>query len=136
MAHALKGHDGPCRFIHGHSYRLSVTVRGNPSTDADSAKLGMVMDFSELKKIVRDNIISIFDHALVLNADSKLESADQGAGLFEKLILVNYQPTSENLLLDFVTRLQPYIPAGVMLFSMCLRETATSYAEWYSEDKE
>ncbi|MHC1706941.1 MAG: 6-pyruvoyl tetrahydropterin synthase family protein [Bacteroidales bacterium] len=136
MAHALKGHDGPCRFIHGHSYILSVTVIGVPERDTDSAKLGMVMDFSELKKIVRENIISIFDHALVLNSSSKLETGDENAPLFEKTLLVNYQPTSENLLFDFVGRIKGKLPRGVRLHCMRLRETATSYAEWFPEDNE
>lgn len=136
MAHALKGHDGPCRFIHGHSYVLSVTVSGIPELNRDSAKLGMVMDFSELKDIVREHIISIFDHALVLNKTSQLETGDTKSVLFEKTLLVDYQPTSENLLLDFANRIQTRLPAEVTLFSMRLRETATSYAEWYPEDME
>lgn len=136
MAHALKGHDGPCRFIHGHSYVLSVTVIGIPELNNNSTKLGMVMDFSELKKIVRANIIDIFDHALVLNQSSKLETGDESASLFEKTLIVDYQPTSENLLIDFSQRIKNCLPADVSLFSMRLRETATSYAEWFPEDNE
>ncbi|MCX6271006.1 MAG: 6-carboxytetrahydropterin synthase [Bacteroidetes bacterium] len=136
MAHALKGHDGPCRFIHGHSYGLSVTITGIPEEDTSSHKLGMVLDFSVLKKIVKENIIDIFDHALVLNRTSLLEEKDTSPELFEKLLLVDYQPTSENLLLDFVGRIQPHLHPGVCLYSMKIRETATSYAEWFAEDKE
>ena len=134
MAHALKGHDGPCRFIHGHSYVLSVTVMGSPVTDDTSSKLGMVMDFSELKKIVKVNIIDVFDHALVLNRTSQLETGDESASLFEKTLIVDYQPTSENLLVDFADRIKRSFPEGVSLFSMRLRETATSYAEWFPDD--
>ena len=134
MAHALKGHDGPCRYIHGHSYGLTVTILGFPEQDASSPKLGMVLDFSVLKKIVKENIIDIFDHALVLLRDTRLEEADASPELFEKLLLVDYQPTSENLLIDFVSRIQGFLPAGIILHSMKLRETATSYAEWFSVD--
>ena len=52
MAHTLAGYDGPCREIHGHSYRLFVTVRGVPVRDPQSPKYGMVMDFGDLKHIV------------------------------------------------------------------------------------
>ena len=66
-AHALKGYDGPCRNIHGHSYELSVTVTGIPETDTSSTKLGMVMDFGDLKRLVKREIIDQYDHALILN---------------------------------------------------------------------
>jgi 6-pyruvoyltetrahydropterin/6-carboxytetrahydropterin synthase len=136
MAHALKGHDGPCRFIHGHSYTLQVTVAGIPVSDPASSKLGMVMDFSDLKRIVRENIVGVFDHALVLNTTSQLETGEEKGTLFEKTLMVGYQPTSENLLIDFASRIKDKLPPGVRLYSMRLRETATSYAEWYPEDNE
>ena len=44
-AHALEGYDGLCREIHGHSYRLFVTVKGTPCADESNPKFGMVMDF-------------------------------------------------------------------------------------------
>ncbi|MEI7897813.1 MAG: 6-carboxytetrahydropterin synthase, partial [bacterium] len=68
-AHALMGYDGPCKNIHGHSYELSVTVIGTPVTDRSSAKLGMVMDFGDLKKIIKKQIVDPFDHALLLNSE-------------------------------------------------------------------
>lgn len=46
-AHALEGYDGLCREIHGHSYRLFVTVKGTPCADESNPKFGMVMDFGE-----------------------------------------------------------------------------------------
>ena len=52
--HALYGYDGKCRNVHGHSYHLSVTVIGNPITDSSHVKLGMVIDFGDLKKIVKE----------------------------------------------------------------------------------
>ena len=51
MAHALYGYDGLCKNIHGHSYKLFVTVQGNPINDPSHVKYGMVIDFSDLKKI-------------------------------------------------------------------------------------
>ena len=52
MAHSLSGYDGACREIHGHSYKLFVTVQGEPNADPNNPKYGMVMDFGELKRIV------------------------------------------------------------------------------------
>ena len=65
-AHALEGYDGLCREIHGHSYRLFVTVKGTPCADESNPKFGMVMDFGELKRIVNEQILSRLDHAFVM----------------------------------------------------------------------
>ena len=64
MAHALWNYDGPCRNIHGHSYQLFVTVTGEPSPDINNTKLGMVVDFSDLKKIVNENVVETFDQVI------------------------------------------------------------------------
>lgn len=134
MAHALKGYDGPCRHIHGHSYELWVTVIGTPLQNGSSPKNGMLVDFGDLKKIVRNTIVDSFDHALVLNKESADEFLPLKSEVFGKTILVDYQPTSENLLIDFASRLQPLMPANVKLHNLRLRETVTSYAEWYASD--
>ncbi len=133
MAHALKGYDGLCRNIHGHSYELLVTITGIPVSDNTSVKLGMVMDFGDLKKIVRNNIVDEFDHALVLNRESANDFKTD-AEMFGRTILVDYQPTSENMLIDFAARLKSKLPGNTKLHHLMLRETVTSYAEWYAED--
>lgn len=133
MAHALNGYDGPCRNIHGHSYELQVTVMGKPVSDPSSPKLGMVMDFGDLKKIVRGCIINRFDHALVLHQGAEAD-VNPDAEFFGKTILLDYQPTSENMVIDFARQLGPLMPNGVKLHHLLLRETLTSYAEWYAMD--
>lgn len=136
MAHALKGHNGPCRHIHGHSYVLNVTLIGTLVNEPASPELGMLMDFSKLKKIIVSNIIDIFDHSLVLNRNYPQVEINTSHELFERLILVDYQPTCENLLADFASRLKSLLPPGIGLFSLRLRETASSYAEWFASDNE
>ena len=135
-AHALKGYDGPCRNIHGHSYKLSVTITGEPVSVMDSPKKGMVIDFSELKRIIKKSIIDPFDHALILGADFPEDLFKRSDDAFSNVIFVDYQPTSENLLIDFTTRIKDLLPATVRLHSLRLKETATSYAEWFAEDNE
>ena len=133
-AHALGGYDGPCREIHGHSYRLFVTIKGEPSTDPMNPKQGMVMDFGVLKKIVHEEIISRFDHALVLRSTADKELLKLLTAQFDNLIEVDYQPTCENMLDDFSRRITSRLPEGVTLHSLRLHETASSYAEWFAED--
>lgn len=136
MAHALKGYDGSCRHVHGHSYGLSVTVAGNPIADTANPKLGMVIDFGDLKRIVYNTIIGQFDHALVLNEETPYKDFKGTNEMFDKLILVNYQPTSENLIIDFANKLKLELPENVKLIKLLLRETATSFAEWYASENE
>ncbi|MCM1151219.1 MAG: 6-carboxytetrahydropterin synthase [Alistipes sp.] len=134
-AHALSGYDGPCREIHGHSYRLFVTVRGCPSEAEGDPKCGMVMDFGVLKRIVGEEIVARLDHALVLRAapDNRV-LRETLARQFDNLVEVDYQPTCENMLDDFARRIAARLPQGVELWSLRLHETATSFAEWFAED--
>ena len=134
-AHALEGYDGACREVHGHSYKLLVTVKGEPEGDERSPKFGMVMDFGDLKRIVNEQIVKPFDHAFVL----RRSGANNGLyeflrDRFERIVMVEFQPTCENMLDDFARRISMRLPAGVVLHSLRLHETATSYAEWYAED--
>ena len=135
MAHALYGYDGLCKNIHGHTYYLYVTVQGNPESDISSPKYGMVMDFGDLKKIVKDSIIDQLDHALVLNGNSPHKDIKNlNLPGFDKVVLMNYQPTCENLLVDFAGRLKNLFPANIKLYCLKLSETVTSSAEWYADD--
>lgn len=131
MAHSLFEYDGKCSNIHGHSYLLKVTLKGRPSSHKENSTLGMVMDFSDLKTIVKKEIIEHFDHALVLKkSDNRFSSLSDNL----KIIRVVYQPTCENLIIDFASRLKKHFDGDIKLFSLQLRETATSYAEWYADD--
>tara|TARA_B100001057_G_scaffold278068_1_gene278354 strand:- start:505 stop:909 length:405 start_codon:yes stop_codon:yes gene_type:complete len=132
MAHALYGYDGLCKNIHGHSYRLWVTVIGNILEDESSVKNGMVLDFSILKKIVKPEIVDKYDHSLVLNGNSPHANIDLTA--FEKVFHLPYQPTSENLVLDFVKIIKKKLPENVKLHKVILSETANSFAEWCADD--
>lgn len=134
MAHALIGYDGLCKNIHGHSYHFDVTVKGIPSDDHSSPKKGMLIDFGDLKFIVNREIIHCFDHALVLSQATNPELVKVLQQSYENIRLVPYQPTSENLLADFAERLQKKLPPNVQLFSLRLRETDRSFAEWFAED--
>ncbi len=135
MAHSLLNYDGLCQHIHGHSYKLAVTVIAVPNWDKDSPKRGMVMDFGDLKRIVNKLITKPLDHAFVVNAESPKEWFTSNNQLFGRTIKVNYQPTCENMVIDFAERIQAALPKNTSLFSVKLHETATSFAEWYADDQ-
>ena len=136
MAHALLGYDGLCSNIHGHSYQLSVTIIGKPSDKFPDTKNGMVIDFGELKKIVKKEIIEKFDHSLILNAATPGKDEITSLPLFQKIIFLPYQPTCENMLSDFAQRISKCLPGKIKLHSLRLRETNDSFAEWCAEDNE
>lgn len=131
-AHALKGYDGKCSHIHGHSYRLAVTVTGKPIAEDNSPKKGMVIDFTDLKKIVGENIIDKFDHALVMSRDAEL--ADEIQKVYGNVVVVDFQPTSEMLAIYFADIISRHLPDGVHLYSIKLWETEKSCASWYASD--
>jgi 6-pyruvoyltetrahydropterin/6-carboxytetrahydropterin synthase len=133
--HALYGYDGKCKNVHGHSYKLSVTVIGSPIENRDNVKFGMVIDFTELKKIVKEEIVDQFDHATVFNETTPhVELAHELKNRGHHVILVDYQPTSENMVIDFAQRIIARLPADIKLFALKLQETESSFAEWYASD--
>ena len=132
-AHALDGYEGKCKDIHGHSYHLKVTFLGKPKTDNELSDCGMVVDFGEVKKVVKTYILPIFDHRLILRKDTRFQEI---APINERIRLVGYQPTCENMLIEIVKILQANKPKGTTLVKAFLRETANSYAEWLAEDNQ
>lgn len=162
MAHALPDYDGPCAHLHGHSYRLEVTMStgntamngnqsagaglregplreaetGRPGAEAGSTE-GMVMDFSQLKRMVEETIIAQVDHALVLDERMEPTLITALRKINTKLVLTPFTPTSENMLLWFAQTLTEAIEKradwtgrGLRLQKLRLYETATSFAEW------
>ena len=135
--HALYGYDGKCRNVHGHSYKLAVTVIGKPISDSTNVKFGMVIDFGDLKKIVKEEIVNVFDHATVFNKNTPhVELAKELERRGHNVLLVDYQPTSEMMVIDFAKKIKSRLPDNIKLHSLKLRETETSFAEWYSSEND
>lgn len=129
MAHALYNYDGPCKNIHGHSYHLEVTIKG--PVDAE----GFVMDFSQLKKIVKSSVVEQLDHALVLQEET-IQATPSIKELPMKVKVLAVRPSCENLLCWVVDQISPQLPEHIFLEKVFLRETPQSYAEWLSIDNQ
>jgi 6-pyruvoyltetrahydropterin/6-carboxytetrahydropterin synthase len=135
--HALYGYDGKCKNLHGHSYHLEVTVIGTPIVDTSNVKYGMVIDFGDLKKIVKEDIVDVFDHSMIFNKNTPhIEMAKELIDRGHHVLLVDYQPTTEMMIIDFAEKIRKRLPETIRLHSLRLQETATSYAEWYASDNE
>ena len=134
MAHALWNYDGACKNIHGHSYRLFVTIAGFPNEDPDDSKFGMVLDFKDLKFIIKGPVVDFLDHSLAVYREADGESLSAVINMYEKVHIFDFQPTCENLVLYIVEKIRSLLSIGLELHSVKLIETATSYAEWYAAD--
>ena len=135
--HALYGYDGKCKNVHGHSYHLFVTVIGTPIADSKNVKFGMVIDFGDLKKIVKEEIVDVFDHATVFNKNTPhVELARELEARNHNVLLVDYQPTSEMMVIDFAKKIKQRLPETIKLHSLRLSETTSSFAEWYASDND
>ena len=134
-AHILYGYDGKCKNIHGHSYKLFVTIKGKPIDDINNEKNGMVLDFGDLKAIVKEEIVDEWDHGLMVNALSPHK--DLGKELEQKghkVIYCDYQPTCENMLYEIADKIKKRLPSQVQLVYLKLHETENSYGEWFAKD--
>jgi 6-pyruvoyltetrahydropterin/6-carboxytetrahydropterin synthase len=95
----------------------------------------MVIDFSDLKKIVNEEIVDVFDHATVFNKNTPhIELAKELMDRDHDVLLVDYQPTSEMMVIDFAEKIKIRLPQQIKLHSIRLQETDTSFAEWFASE--
>ncbi len=134
MAHALWNYDGACRNIHGHSYKLFVTLVGEPISDSNNPKFGMVIDFKDLKYLIKGPVVDFLDHSLVVYREAEGETLTSVREMYEKVHVFDFQPTCENLVLYIVEKIQSLLSPEMELHSVKMYETATSFAEWFAED--
>ena len=136
MAHALWNYNGSCKNIHGHSYKLFVTIKGQPVSDESSPKNGMLIDFKDFKDMVNNKIVDRLDHSLVIYEKVPHDFIIEVKQMFERTILLPFQPTCENLVIHFASVLKKILPVTIALHRVKLYETDTSFAEWVASDNE
>ena len=108
--HHLPHYEGACHNLHGHSYKLEVTVGGTVETSTDNPKCGMIVDFKDLKKIVNEVAVDKYDHSYLND-------------FFPN-------PTAEIMVKQIAVDIISRLPRNVYLVSCKLWETDTSYAEY------
>lgn len=129
-AHAIHGYVGPCAHIHGHSYELHVRVRSRQPIEGYLKGQGILIDFKELKMLVNENVVRVFDHKLVLSKEYLSNTKNVFSP--EALFVFDAEPTAENMLIYIRNTLLPIMPSHIKLSSLQLWETRDSYAEWYA----
>lgn len=123
-AHQLEGHKGKCANVHGHTYKLEVVVSGEPLSDKHPGEEGFVMDFGDVKQIVKEKIVDRLDHAFLAMGTEPAYTALQSTGT--KITSLGFRTTAENLVLFICHTLRT---AGLPMHSVRIWETPTSYAE-------
>ncbi|MFC4871446.1 6-carboxytetrahydropterin synthase QueD [Negadavirga shengliensis] len=121
-AHRISNHPAACSQLHGHSYKLHVTIGAEEPGDDD-----MLMDFKELKTLVQHNVIDKLDHSLMLkNIPSHLQTYANA----EKVFWMDHEPTAERLVLWIAQVIKPLLPSKVNLNGLKIYETETCYVNW------
>ena len=123
MAHRLPFHDGGCRNIHGHSYRMWIEIVGEPNAN------GMVLDYFDLKRLV-DPLVAEIDHAFLCdNSDTLIREFLESSGL--KAVYVDFPTTAENICGWFYERLSDVFSPMKHLRELRVRiqETERTFAE-------
>jgi 6-pyruvoyltetrahydropterin/6-carboxytetrahydropterin synthase len=128
MGHRIPNHTSKCANPHGHRYKIEAGVNG-----AVSDSTGMIIDFGDLKQIMKDEIELKFDHGFVIadNDDLMLKAFSNLMNF--NIIIVPFIPTAENLCKHFYNLIKPRLKdKGISLSYVRVWETPTSTA-YYKE---
>jgi 6-pyruvoyltetrahydropterin/6-carboxytetrahydropterin synthase len=118
--HRLLHYDGKCRHLHGHNGRAVITLEA-PNLDS----LGMVVDFSRIKRVVATWINDSLDHKMILHRDDPLLSYLRQQG--EPIFVIDVNPTAENI----ARVIYDYTAAqGFPVVEVLLWETDDSFATY------
>lgn len=133
IAHYLRGHEGACQNIHGHSYLFVLKVSGEELVQHGPER-AMIMDFSNVKRVFRQFIDSL-DHTLMIEVDDQVEGlkehfvdvhiGDLDVAINKRVITTNFRPTAENMSKIFAEYL---IGQGLPVHSLEVYETRTNSA--------
>ena len=132
MAHSLGFHKGQCSNLHGHSYKMLVTLKSKKLINS------MVIDFSDLKKIVNELIVDKYDHACVINKNSEymfdLELIELLKEYNKKIVLTDFYPTAEEMARHFYKVLATRFNQDIKVKEVVIYETKSSYAKYGEND--
>lgn len=126
MAHILDGHDGKCQNLHGHTYKLQVEVSGD--LVLEGAKKGMVVDFTDVKRVVKEAILDPMDHAFIYDTTSERECKIAALlnELNSKTFGIPMRTTAEEMARFMFNCLKDKLPISAIR----LWETPTSFCEY------
>ncbi len=95
--HRIPNHKSQCRNLHGHRYALEITLSGDIISASDVSENGMVMDFSDVKKIARESVVDVWDHAFLVFKEDKVILDFLNSLPSHKTVIFPNVPTAENM---------------------------------------
>ena len=95
--HRIPNHKSQCRNLHGHRYVIEVTLGGNIITEEQASENGMVMDFSDVKRIAKERVVNIWDHAFLVFKDDTPVLEFLNSMPNHKTVIFPTVPTAENM---------------------------------------
>ena len=135
--HRVPNHKSKCRHFHGHRYRFEAEIEGDIVETSGVSEEGMLMDFSDVSKILTVHIHDVVDHAFVVyEGDEEAINLLSGLPPEHRTVIVPFIPTAENLAKWAFEQVQPHIRTAygnaLRLVAMHVRETPKSWASWYA----
>ena len=128
-AHQLVGHLAKCANLHGHTYTLEVVISGEPAGPEHPSDEGFVMDFAKLKRVVKERVVDVFDHAFIAMGNEPVLDPLRASG--SKVAVLGFRTTAENMALYICQQLKQ---AALPVYSVKLWETPSAWAEVYATD--
>ncbi len=95
--HRIPNHNSQCKHLHGHRYTIEITLSGDIITTEGVSEQGMVMDFSDVKRIAKDRVVDAWDHAFLVYRGDKAVLDFLNSLPNHKTIVLDVIPTAENL---------------------------------------
>ncbi len=134
--HRIPSHKSQCRNLHGHRYTLEITLSGDIITQNDVSETGMLMDFSDVKRIARESVVDLWDHAFLVYYDDKVVLDFLNSLPNHKTVIFPSVPTAENMAAEAFKILshqyQDTYGNHLKLERVRLYETPNSWADAYS----
>ena len=136
-AHMLSGHEALCKNLHGHTYKVLITVTGTPVTEGSSTS--MILDFKHLKNAINEIIVTKFDHAVIFSAEDFRNQAEEELYTWAKkhnmrhFVMIG-RTTAEQMAYYFNYKIEDYLKhelglENIICCSCRVYETPTSFAE-------
>ena len=131
--HRIPNHKSQCRNLHGHRYVLEITLSGDIILAENTSESGMVMDFSDVKKIARDSVVDVWDHAFLVFKDDNVVVDFLNTLPNHKTVLFPSVPTAENMAVEafkiLKSQYQDIYGNHLTLKRVRLYETPNSWAD-------
>lgn len=128
-SHQLVGHFGKCANVHGHTYKLEVLLKAEPSKAMGDTDEGFVMDFYHLKRVIGERIVDKMDHAFLAKGDEPILPTLQATGA--KVVMLGFRSTCENMASYICWNL---MQVGLPVYAVRVWETPTGWAEVRAHD--